>query len=199
MNAARRRLLAVALAAAIPGCSLEPVDVERRTAVLDALPPAVPATTQVAATLLVLMTDAAPPYDTTQMAYATAPHELAYFAHHEWADPPARMINGLAVRALEGTRRFRVVASPPHAGRAEYTLATELVELRQDFTSEPPLARVAVRAELRDEKGRSLAAKGFEASAPLAARSPEAGVAAANAAVARVLGDLARFVIESAR
>jgi cholesterol transport system auxiliary component len=192
-------MLAVALAVAIPGCSLKPVDVERRTAVLDALPPAVPGTTPIAATLLVLATDAAPPYDTTQMAYATVPHEVAYFARHEWADPPARMINGLTVRALEGTRRFRAVVSPPHVGRVEYTLATELVELRQDFTAEPPSARVAVRAELRDEKGRSLAAKRFEASAPLAARGPEAGVAAANAAVARMLGDLARFVIEAAR
>jgi cholesterol transport system auxiliary component len=199
VNAARRRVLALAIAAAVAGCSLAPVDVETRKAVLSALPADIPAATPVASTLLVLPTHAAAAYDTTQMAYSTAPYEVAYFARNEWADTPAHMLNALLVRTIDGMRRFRAVAAGPQTARPDYALATELIELRQDFTVEPPLACLALRAELRDAQGRTFASKTFETSAPMAARSPQAGAAAANAAAAQALREIASFVAEGTR
>lgn len=199
MIAARRRALAGALVAVVSGCSLAPVEVEARHALLDSLPSDIPVSTPLAATLLVLETDASPAYDTRGMVYSVAPHELAYFARTEWSDKPARMLNALLVRTIEGMRRFRAVAAPPYAAPVDFTLATELVELRQDFTATPPVERLALRAELRDAQGRSIAATQFEAREPVAERSPQAGAMAANKGAARVLRDLARFVADNTR
>jgi cholesterol transport system auxiliary component len=196
---ARRHAILIALAAALPGCSLAPVDVEPRRAILSGLPADIPVATAIAATLLVLPTRGAAAYDTTQMAYSLAPHELAYFARTEWADTPAHMLNSLLVRTAEATRRFRAVAVAPHGARVEYSLATDLLELRQDFTVEPPVARLAMRLELRDAQGRTFASRAFESASPLAERSPQAGAAAASAAAAHVLGEVARFLVENTR
>lgn len=198
MNPSRRRALALALAAAMPACSFAPVDVEPRRSVIGALPSDIPAAAPTAATLLVLPMGSAAAYDTTQMAYSTAAHEIAYFAKNEWADTPAHMLNALLVRTLESTRRFRAVVTAPQAARVEDTLATDLVELRQDFTADPPTLRLALRAELRDAAGRAIDAKTFEATQPMGERSPQGGVAAANTAAAHVLRDVARFVVERA-
>ena len=107
------------------------------------------------------------------------------------------MLNGLLVRTLERTRRFRAVVVPPYAGAADYVLDTRLVELRQDFTADPATVSLVVRAELREGASeRAIATREFEAREPLSARSPHAGAVAANAAAARVLADMARFVVE---
>lgn len=198
MNVARRRALAAALAVALPGCSLAPVDVGTRKAIISQLPPDVALSPAIEATLLVLPTTASAAYDTPEMAYSSSPYELAYFARNEWAEKPGHMLEGLIVRTIEATRRFRAVAVAPVATRAQFTLATELVELRQDFTG-PPLLRLVLHAELRDAKGQAIASRGFEAREPMAERSPQAGAVAANAAAARVLRDLARFTVEHAR
>jgi len=199
MNLARRHALLIALAAALPGCSLAPVDVEPRRAILQPQPADIPTAPTIAATLLVMPTRGAAAYDTTQMAYSLAAHELAYYARNEWADTPAHMLNSLIVRTAEATHRFRAVAVAPHAGRVEYTLATELIELRQDYTVDPPVARLALRAELRDAQGRTFASRSFDAASPMAERSPQSGAAAASAAASRVLGDIARFLVENTR
>lgn len=199
MNAARRRAPAVVLAVAIAGCSLTPVDVETRKALISQMPIGVAVSPPIDATLLVLPTTAAAAYDTAQMAYSSSTYELAYFARNEWAEKPARMLNGLIVRTIAATHRFRAVAVAPLASHAGYSLATELVELRQDFTVEPPAASIALHAELRDAKGHTIASRELEAREPMAQRSPRAGAVAANAAAARILRDVAGFTIENAR
>jgi len=193
------RFLVAALAAALAACSFKPVDVTPREALIASLPADIPVAATLPVTLLVLATDSHAAYDTALIAYSTVPNELAHYAHTEWAQPPARMLHPLIVRTLERTHRFRSVVVPPHSARTGYTLATELLELRQDFTEEPAVAHVVMRLELRGADSRAPATRELEASEPLAEKSPQAAVAATNAATAKLMAQLAAFVVENSR
>ena len=199
MKARWPRLLAAALTAAAAACSFTPVDVSPREALIASLPAQIPASPTLPATLLVLAPDAHEAYDDTRIAYSVVPHELARFARTEWAERPARMLHPLIVRTLERTHRFRAVVVPPHAAPADYTLRTELIELRSDFTQEPAVLRLAMRVELRAAAPRAPAAREIEVREPLVERSPRAAVAAANAATAKLLAQLADFVVGNSR
>jgi cholesterol transport system auxiliary component len=194
--------LAWALAGVVGACSLTPVDVEPRQELLTRLPADVATAPTLPATLLVREPTANAPYDTTRMAYSDKPVEVAYFARTEWADKPASMLQGLLVRTLERTHRFRAIAVSPYGGTSAYVLDTRLEELRQDFTTDPAMVRLTVLVELRRAQSdplprkRETIAREFEAREPLSARSAYAGAVAANAAAARVLTDIARFVVE---
>jgi cholesterol transport system auxiliary component len=186
--------LAIALAIFAPACSLAPVNVEIHRATLSKVPD-VPTAQALDATLLVAMPEAADAYDTPRIAYSTAPYEIAYYARTEWADTPAHMLHALLVRTMERTRRFRAVATPPTTGRADYTLRAQVLEMRDDFTTEAAQAVVSMRVEL-DSGTRTLAAREFVQREPLREKNPAAGVAAANEATARLLAEVARFVVE---
>ncbi|HET7400325.1 MAG TPA: ABC-type transport auxiliary lipoprotein family protein [Usitatibacter sp.] len=188
-----RAAVIVAMTVGLPGCSFAPVNVEIQRVTLSKVPE-VPAGQTLDATLLVAIPEAANAYDTTQLAYSTAPYQLAYYAHTEWADTPSNMLHVLLVRTLERTRRFRAVATPPDTGHAEFALHAQLLELRDDFTTDPAQAVVAMRVEL-GAGTRTLAAREFVEREPLREKNPAAGAAAANDAVARLLAEVARFVV----
>jgi ABC-type uncharacterized transport system auxiliary subunit len=188
-------LLAAGLAGA---CSFTPVEVEVRQALIEQLPAQVAQGTPRPATLLVMVPATAAPYDTTGIAYATAPHEIAHYARIEWARTPAHMLQPLLVEALRATHAFAAVEAPPYLDRYRYALHTEIRELRLDFGAAQPVARLALHARLADEEtGRTLFDHDIAAEAPIAARTPEAGIAAANAAAAKVLGELAAEVVRA--
>ena len=56
--------------------------------------------------LVVNVPVAQPGFDTPRMAYTQRPYEVSYYATHQWADPPARMLIGLPSAAcrLSGSR-----------------------------------------------------------------------------------------------
>ena len=197
---ARRAAIATALAAAsLAGCALlGPAPRERSSAVLDEVPAGLPRHEMLALTLLVVPPQAQPGFDTTAMAYSRHAHELAYFRDHQWAATPSQMLQPLVVRTLEATGFFSAVVTPPYAGCYSYALRTQLVELVQDFASEPGVVRLALRARLSDGAELAVVASEIALREPIAQPSAEAGVAAANAATVKALRALAQFVLESA-
>jgi cholesterol transport system auxiliary component len=103
------------------------------------------------------------------------------------------MLAPLLVEALERGGRFRAVQSAADVS-SPFLLETEIVALQQEYTVQPSVARFALRAQLVDTvERRVLAAEEFEAVEPSPSEDPYGGVVAANRAVARVLGDLARW------
>ena len=60
-------------------------------------------------------------------------HQLEYFAHSEWVDPPARMLAPLLVAAVESTGTFRAVVLTPSAAVGDLRLDTEIVRLQHEF------------------------------------------------------------------
>lgn len=145
--------------------------------------------------LMIMPMDTVPAYNTTQMAYTSKPYQLAYFAENRWADTPAQMITPLMVETLQNTNYFRAVITPPFVGRYDYTLSTQMLTLKQDFTQQPAVMRLVVRAQLnRVESGQLIANKQFNINVPLQQKSPYYGVVAANQATSTLLRELATFV-----
>jgi cholesterol transport system auxiliary component len=157
-----------------------------------ASPSALPAVGDKTPVLVVAQPVAAPGYDTTRMQYQRRPQQLEAFAFHEWVEPPARLLAPLLSRALQDTQAFRAVVLAPTAGDGALRLETELVSLQQDFATQPSAVHLTLRAVLiATATRRVLASRVFEATVPAASDDPVAGVAAAQQATQRVLGELA--------
>jgi cholesterol transport system auxiliary component len=78
-------------------------------------------------------------------------------------------------------------------------LRTEVVELTQDFTQEPPQARLALRVRWLDAgTGQLVAARDVVQREVMRQKNPAAGVQAANEAAAKAMREVARFALEMA-
>jgi cholesterol transport system auxiliary component len=202
-GAALRKIVLVVLgllAGALQGCALmSPARVESTKAVLNKLPAELPQPAPRTASVLVFPPETQPVYDTTQMAYTTQAYQVAYFSRHEWAETPSQMLQPLLVATLRRTRAFGAVLVPPHVGRVSYALRCEIVELLQDFTTQPATLRLGLHVELSDDTaGRVVASKDIALREPMREPTPEAGVVAANEALAKALQEVARFVLDKA-
>jgi cholesterol transport system auxiliary component len=199
MKGGMARAALVALCAMLfSGCALlSPVDTAAKKYVLSSIPLDLPNERTRSATLLVLVPETHPAYGTTQMAYTTQAHQIAYFSRNEWAETPAQMMLPLIVKTISNTRYFSEVRSPPHFGRHTFALRTEILELTQDFTSDPAVLRLTMRFHLsREAMNRVIATKEVSVREPLRERNPAAGVVATNEAAVKVLRELARFVVD---
>jgi cholesterol transport system auxiliary component len=195
-----RRFAAMLAAALLPACAaFAPEEADMRSALLDKLPAEVPRARCAPAVLAVARPDARPVYDTAQMAYTLRPHQVAYFARHQWAETPGQMLHPLLVRTIERTGCFGVVLAQPGAG-ATHTLRADIVELVQDFTQEPPVLRLGLRVRL-DVVGstRPPVQRDVTVTEAMRQKDPLAGVDSANDAVARALEQTAAFVLEQMR
>ena len=190
----------VLAAGLLAGCSLlAPPAPEPVKAVLSELPAALPHAARQRRSLVVLPPEAHPACDTVRMAYAERAYEIAYFRDHEWAEPPARMLHRLLVQALEQTGAFAMILTQPAPQPGAFTLRSELLALVQDVAVTPPILRLALRVELRGPGGRALASHEFALAQPMIAANADAGVVAANAAVANLLQHVAGFVLAHVR
>jgi cholesterol transport system auxiliary component len=184
----------------LSGCALfSPVNVDTQRNVLNNVPLDLPSETTHPATLLVLTPQIAPAYAKTQMAYSIQPYQVAYFTRNAWAETPSQMIQPLVVQTLRSTHYFSEVLSAPYFGRHTFALRTELLQLEQDFTSDPATLRLTMRVALsRAATNQVIATKEWSVSQPMSQKTPYAGVVAANEAIQNLLRELARFVIENA-
>ncbi len=151
-------------------------------------------------TLVVNETQAAAAYDSQKIIYVRQAHKLEYFAHNEWADPPARMISSLIVGTLERSGAFRAVVSSPGSASGELRLDTEVLLLQQEFMTAPSQVRFALRAYLSEGGTRRVVAtRDFEVLVPAPSDDPYGGVQAANSAVQKALEQLAAFCAQAAQ
>jgi cholesterol transport system auxiliary component len=191
-----RRLVKVALLAfTLAGCTV-PGLARTEAPSLFTLEPTFDTTPQrgePAQVILVATPVARPGYDGARMVYVTKEYEIQFYAHHEWVAPPAQMLTPLLVEALERGGRFRAVQSPAEVVPA-FRLETEIVALQQEFALKPSRTRFALRADLVDvAQRRVVATQEFEAAEPAPSDGPYGGVVAANHAVSRILGELAKW------
>jgi cholesterol transport system auxiliary component len=148
--------------------------------------------------LVVSTPRAAPGFDSTAMAYVQRPHALDHYATHRWADTPARMLGPLLMRTLEDTGSFRAVLRGPTGLPADLQLDTEIVHLRQSFLAKPSRVELTLRAQLVDVTDRRvLATRYIEVVEDALSDDAAGGVAAANAAVARALAQVAAFGVDA--
>lgn len=193
----RNLLSVVALVWLAAGCSLlpKPAPVATDQYVLEysvtgaSAPPGAPV-------LIVTTPRAHGGYDTSRMAYMQQAYGLRYYTLSRWADTPARMLAPLLAEAVQQTGRFQALYTAPGSIAAELRLDTELVRLHQDFTRQPSVLQLALRAQLVDvSKGRVIATRLFDISVPAATDDAYGGVVAANQAVAQLLPEVAQFCV----
>jgi cholesterol transport system auxiliary component len=197
MKGTWRRLLLIALSvAAAAGCAaLTPATIEPQKEMLTKLPVDLPERKMHPSTLLVLAPEATPVYDTTQMAYAIRPYQIAYFSRTEWGERPPQMMHPLLVRTLEKAGSFSAVVTPPFMGRHTHALRTEILALQQDFTSEPATLQLTLRVQLVAQATHQvLATKEIDVREPMREKTAHGGVVAANDAMAKALKEVAEFV-----
>lgn len=147
-----------------------------------------------APTLVIALPRAAAGYDSQRMIYLRQPYELQYFAHSQWVDTPARMLQPLIAAAVERSGKFRAVVPMPASVSGDYRLETELLRLQQEFLSRPSRVQLSLRATITNMTTRRVVAwRQFDALVPAATDDPYGGVVAANRAVGEVLEKLAAF------
>jgi len=126
-------------------------------------------------------------------------HQLEYFSHNEWIDPPARMLSPLILTATRNSGAFRAVVHAPSSANGDLRLDTEVLQIQQEFFGEPSQVRFALRADLVEEGSRRIiASREFVVVEAAPAATPYGGVLAANRAVHSVLESLAAFCVEAA-
>jgi cholesterol transport system auxiliary component len=151
-------------------------------------------------TLIISPPQAASGFDSQRIVYVRTDHQLEYFAHSEWVDPPARMLGPLLVSAAQQTGAFAAVVLASGTAAGDLRLSTEILRLQHNFQVSPSRVQLTLRAYLTDEKSRRvLAWREFSGEAPAAADTPQAGVVAANQVVQSVLAQLAQFLAERPR
>lgn len=206
-------LIGVTVGTLLSGCGslLPKAPVQPTLYMLDALPlplPQPPGTNAAAAinqpgntapTLTVNTPIAAAGFGSTHIVYQRQAHELEHFALNQWVDTPVQMLTPLMVRAIEQHGGFRAVVRGSTAAVSELRLDTELIRLQQEFNTTPSRVRLTLRAVLVNTTSRRvLASREFDASVATSSDDPVGGVAAANQAVQRALGELAAFCADSA-
>lgn len=149
-------------------------------------------------TLFVPQPVANPSYNTTDIAYTLKPYQISYFAKNHWVGTPGKMLQPLIVQTLQNTHYFNAVISPPLTGRFDFILNTQLIQLQQDFTQNPSVMRITLRAELvRTTNNQVIATRSFSMVEPTQDNTPYSGVIAANKATAKLLQRLAAFCTQS--
>jgi len=134
---------------------------------------------------------AAPGYAGAGMVYMEEAHRIDYFAHHRWADSPARMLEPLLIHALESSGLFQAVVQAPTTARFDLRLDTELLRLVQVFEPTESRIELEVRISLLDtEQQRVLVSDVLAVTEPATERTPYGGVIAVNKAVVRLLEEL---------
>ncbi len=187
----------------VSGCSLLPKETTPLSVYsLDGLPntgptaPTTPALTLLgpAPTLVVNPTRGAPGFDSQHIVYVRTAHQLEHFAHSEWVDTPARMLEPRIVAAVAAAGSFRGVALATSGMAGDMRLDTEVLRLQQEFGAGPSRVRFTLRAALLNNTTRQVISwREFDEHAVAESDDPYGGVVAANRVVQRVMDQLSRY------
>ena len=133
-------------------------------------------------------------YDTHRIAYMKQEYGLRYFTRSRWADTPARMLAPLLADAIQATGQYQSLYAVPGSIAADYRLDTELIRFHQDFTQQPSVVRITLRAQLIDlRESRVVATKQADIIESATTDDSYGGVVAANKAIGQLLDELAQF------
>jgi len=146
-------------------------------------------------TLIISPPHAASGFDSQRIMYVRQAHQLEYFAHSEWVDPPARMLGPLLVSAAQQSGAYAAVVLASGTAAGDMRLNTDLLQLQHNFQTSPSRVQMRLRVYLTDEKSRKVVAwKEFGAEVAASSDSPQGGVSAANLVVQDVLAQVTQFL-----
>lgn len=148
-------------------------------------------------TLRIATPRAAPGFDTQRMAYTRPGETLQYFAWHEWADTPARLLAVLAEARLDREASFGSVLSGAADVATDLRLELQQVSLLQTVQGTTGSVTLQVKAQIVDTATRRMLGSQRFSISEAAAATPAGGVAAAERAVTQVLDGISAFITTS--
>lgn len=156
---------------------------------------AIPEVRPKAGVLVVNVPVAQPGFDTPQMAYMQRPYEVSYYATHQWADPPARMLTPFLVQAFEQTGYWRAVTTMPTSVRGDHRVELDQLELVQTFLQKPSQVRIALRVQiLKLPEYLVLGTHLFDVAEAASTDDAYGGAVAANRAAERLVQEIAGWL-----
>ena len=159
-----------------------------------ATPAAAPATKP--ATVMVVVPAAAGALQTLRLPVAVGDVELQYLVGATWSEQPNRLFRRVLADTIVA-RGLIVIDPRGPSPRADMTLSGTLAEFGLDVrVAADPHVNVRYDAVLNSTNGTLIAARRFEASAPVAGKSPAVVGAALNDAANRVAGEVADWVAQ---
>ncbi|MGE3151635.1 MAG: ABC-type transport auxiliary lipoprotein family protein [Nitrospiraceae bacterium] len=141
--------------------------------------------------LVVSMPQAQPGFESPNIAYMQRPYEIGYYATHQWAESPARLLHPLLVQTFERTGAWRAVVAMPTSVRGDLRLDLDQVVLVQEFLQRPSRVLVSLRAQLLALPSyHVIGSRRFESTEPAPTDDAYGGAVAANRAVQAVVKEL---------
>lgn len=200
------RLLTAALicaTAALPGCgAIGALNKAGRT--LDAyelrgeLPPARPPAPG-GLHLIVEPPVVAASLDTDRILIRPNRLQVQYLPDARWSDPPAKMVQAALVRQLDATGRFGYVGRTPLGAGGDVALISDIIDFEAEVGAGGAVTtRLRVSARLVQESDlRIRAARSFEVSVPARSTDTADLVAAMDAAMTRLVGQMVGWAVAS--
>ena len=137
--------------------------------------------------------------DTARIVYKPSPNEIAYYAGARWADRAPRMIASLLVETLADSGAFAAVVGPETSVRSDFALLGDIraFEAYRDPSAGLGAGATKVKVSLfvrlvRMRDRAIVSSEVFTAEAP-AGSGMDAIVAAYDAALGKVLGDIGQW------
>ncbi len=180
------------------GCSVIPTggnkDQNNKVYLLETVAEVAPAQARSTCTVVVSAPEAAPGFSGPSMYYMRTPKQIERFAFSRWAESPASMLEPLLRRALLSSREFSAVLPAPAAITTDLRIESDELRLVQVFSGKASEVQLSMSSRVYAPAERGLlATREFRYVVPADAAGPEAGVAAADRAVAMLLSDFAAF------
>ncbi len=104
------------------------------------------------------------PYDSLKMYYTDKPYELTSFGYSEWAASPTEMLGQAIIKRTYTSCVFSNVVTSHALADAKYRLITQLINLRQEVSSngQTAVVKLAIFVQLVDlDKNSVIASRGF--------------------------------------
>lgn len=143
--------------------------------------------------------------DTGRIVFQPSPNEIKYYAGARWSDRAPRMIAALLVETLAGTGRLPAVLGPESQARKDFALVGDIRAFGAYRPESAGLGEGTTRVRVaffvrlvRARGGIVLASREFSAEAPAASGAMSDIVAAYNAALGAVLGEVAGWTLDEA-
>jgi len=123
--------------------------------------------------------------------------QAQYLPDGAWTDPPAEMLQTALVREIDATGAFRYVGREPLGAGGDYALLTEITDFQPEVTEGGGIVvRLRVVARLvRESDVEVVANRMFETTVPAASTATLALVAALDAGMNRVVGEMAAWTV----
>ena len=129
-------------------------------------------------------------YREDRIVYGNGPEQLGTYEFERWAEPPAEMIQGVLLRQLRASGRYRAVYYRRSNMKGDFAIRGRLYDFKE-LTGSQLSARVTLEFEMRDlDSGATVWTHYYTSDEPVSGKDVHAVVAALDRNVQRAVGEV---------